>query len=144
MRHPSLVVERISKLHMLMMGPFYSITAKHWKATDNDVHPEMSDTLPRYPGLALTLLVFLKKARSDRGTEALFVLDVDLIAVSIACSGHSEALISRLEGLGVLILEQPPTSRPDLDPMAKYFPKLIPCIDECLTHEKAGRLCSAG
>lgn len=122
MQHPLEVTGRILKLQMLLMAPYYVIPI-------DEVDPELIDPLRRYPRIAHTLLLFLKKARSDSGMDGLFLLLVDLITVSMAHSGYSELLINFLE---LLVDNQPPISESQINPMAKYLPKLLPSIGQYL------------
>lgn len=145
-QHSLQLVERISKLHMLIMAPFYDIPTKYRTETEADVHPELTelaDPLLRYPRLAHTLLVFLKEAPSDTGTEVLFSLIVDLITVFMARSGYSEPLKNILE---VLIHDQPVSSSSSFreGPMANYFPKLIPSIEQYFNVCLSRHLCASG
>lgn len=139
-QNPLGLVERISRLHMVMVAPFYVIPTTHHQATL--IHAELADPALRYPRLAHTLLLFLWKLPSDTGAECLYSLVIDLIAVCMARSGHSEPLKQILDA----ILREEPVAATTVSEfgMAKYFPKLIPSIEEYFDVCLSRYLCSCG
>lgn len=130
-RHPSQLVRRISKLHMVMMTPYFVIHQKHEKAADCDIGPDWADTSPAYPQLAHFLLIFLKKERPNTGMEGLLSFVIDLIKTFMVRSGYYKPLINLC--LEVMNTTRPLTSESDqTGPMAKYYSRLIPTISSYL------------
>lgn len=130
MHFPSQLVERISKLHMLMIAPsYYALSTNHQKSSNGGVPSELADPSLRYPRLAHTLLNFLKNAPQATEMEGLFSFIVDLVIVFMARSGYSEPLISLLRAF---MFEHSLASDPgfESDLIAKYFDKLIPSINQ--------------
>lgn len=136
-QHPPRLIERISKLYMLMMIPFYKL--QYPDPTDfGVVDATTAPSLEEYPRLAFGLLVFLMDAELDTGIEGLFVLTANLLPVFIGRSGYSEPLMRFLRAgflqrqtNGTFNLRSPKFGFASL-PMEKYFRTLMPSISQYL------------